>query len=149
MPTYDDHTMPPALLPKPTVPTQPVRRSDGFTLIETLVALAIVGVALAAGHQSIQALTRLSERQTDQVLAQLCADNALHALRLSRQLPGVGLSTTACEQAQQQWVTELDIQPTPNPNFRRVDVRVRRAVDAGDTTPMPTLLHISTVIGRY
>ncbi|MEN9844157.1 MAG: hypothetical protein RLZZ612_1986 [Pseudomonadota bacterium] len=121
----------------------------GFTLIETLVALAIVAIALAAGAQATQALTRTSERQADQVLAQLCAENALHALRLSRQMPGVGISTSECAQALQTFVAELDIQPTPNPNFRRVDVRVRRAPAMGNFGQAPTLMHISTVVGRY
>jgi general secretion pathway protein I len=119
-------------------------------LIETLVALAVVAVALAAGGQATQALVRTSERQSDQMLAQLCAENALYALRLSRQMPGVGTSHSDCLQAQQSFMVEVDTQPTPNPNFRRVDVRVRRPIEAaaGGRTP-PTLLHIATVVGRY
>lgn len=125
------------------------KKISGFTLIETLVALAIVAIALAAGSQATEALTRTSERQADQLMAQLCAENALHALRLSRQLPGVGISTTDCLQARQGFIAELNIQPTPNPNFRRVDVRVRRAMETGSLTQAPTLMHISTVVGRY
>ena len=59
----------------------------GFTLIEVLVALSIVAVALAAGTQAMQALTSNAARQSDVLLAQLCAENELIKIRLSRQLP--------------------------------------------------------------
>ena len=75
------------------------RPVQGFTLIEVLVALAVVAITLSAGLQATGALTRAATRQTDQWLAQLCAENELTRLRLARQLPGVGDSTVACEQA--------------------------------------------------
>ena len=74
-------------------------RERGFTLIEVLVALAVVSVALVAGLQASGGLTRAATRQSDQWLAQLCAENELTRLRLGRQLPGVGDSTVTCEQA--------------------------------------------------
>ena len=113
----------------------------GFTLVEVLVALAIVAIALAAGVQATSALTRNAERQSDVLLAQLCAENALTGLRLARQLPSVGDSEVACEQAGRAFVVALAARPTPNPSFRRVDAQVRN--EAGP------VLRISTVIGRY
>ena len=67
-----------------------VRRPHGFTLIEVMVALAITAIALMAGLQATGALTRNATRQSDVLLAQLCADNALAQLRLLRQLPAIG-----------------------------------------------------------
>lgn len=113
----------------------------GFTLIEVLVALAIVAVTLIAGLQATASLTRNTSRQTERVLAQLCAENALAQVRLSRQLPDVGDSTRPCEQAGRTLDLRLLVQPTPNPNFRRVEARV--ALDG-----MP-LLQLGTVVGRY
>ena len=113
----------------------------GFTLIEVLVALAIVAVTLIAGLQATSSLTRNTSRQTERVLAQLCADNALAQVRLSRQLPDVGDSTRPCEQAGRTLDLRLLVQPTPNPNFRRVEARV-----ALDGVP---LLQLGTVVGRY
>ena len=46
----------------------------GFTLVEVLVALAIVAIALMAGVQATASLTRYAQRQSDMVLAQLCAE---------------------------------------------------------------------------
>jgi len=115
-------------------------RIQGFTLVEVLVALAIVGVALLAGLRATGALTLHAQRQSDVLLGQLCAENALHQIRLSRQMPGVGESSRECLQSDQSFTVVLNVQPTPNPNFVRVDALVRNA-DA-------PVLRISTIVGR-
>jgi general secretion pathway protein I len=119
----------------------PGRSSGGFTLVEVLVALGIVAIALTAGLQATGAITLHAQRQSDMVLAQLCAENALTQVRLERQLPGVGDSSSLCEQAGRSLTVALAVRPTPNPNFRRVDAQVQDA-------DMP-IWHISTVVGRY
>lgn len=119
-----------------------MKRALGFTLVEVLVALAIVAIALAAGAQATNALTRNAQRQSDMVLAQLCAENQLIQLRLSPQMPPVGESSQGCEQAGVQLDVAVSTTPTLNPNFNRVDVQVR------DAQRWP-LLRLSTVIGRY
>lgn len=134
--------MKPASLP--ASPNRPADKQHGFTLVEILVALAVVAIALMAGLQATGALTRMSERQSDQLLAQLCADNELAKVRLARQMPGVGNSTATCTQAGRALEVALEVLPTPNPNFRRVEVRVR-APDNG----LVTLLQVSTVVGRF
>jgi general secretion pathway protein I len=113
----------------------------GFTLIEVLVALAIVAIALMSGLKVSGALARNAQRQTDVMLAQICADNALNQLRLSQQLPGVGNTRVACPQAERNFDVALTVRTTPNPAFRRVDAQVFDA-----NTPV---LNITTVLGRY
>jgi general secretion pathway protein I len=113
----------------------------GFTLIEVLVALGIVAIALTAGLQATSALTLNARRQSDVMLAHLCAENELVKLRLARQLPGVGDSDQACEQAGFSYNVRLSVSTTPNPSFRRVDAQVFEG-----TTPV---LRLSTVMGRY
>lgn len=117
----------------------------GFTLIEILVALAVVAIALAAGVQATGALARASERQSDQWLAQLCAENELARLRLARQLPDIGDSTVNCDQTGRRFEVKLTVAPTPNPNFRRIDAVVLAPVQGVDAR----LLTLSTVMGRY
>lgn len=120
-------------------------RPRGFTLIEIMVALAVVALTLGAGIQAAGALTRQAERQTDQWLAQLCAENELARLRLSTQWPGLGESESACEQGGRTLRVRLGIQATPNPNFRRIEARV----DDPAGTEAKVLLSLSTVLGRY
>ncbi|MDQ3058014.1 MAG: type II secretion system minor pseudopilin GspI [Pseudomonadota bacterium] len=116
-------------------------RQRGFTLVEVLVALGIVALALAAGVRATAALTRNAERQSDLLLAHLCAENTLINVRLSRQMPAVGDNTTACEQAGRSLSVRLSVQATPNPNFLRVEAQV---LDGP-----ARLLNLSTVVGRY
>lgn len=134
--------------------SRPYRNSIGFTLVETLVALSVVAIALSAGLQATGALTRLSERQADQLLAQLCAENEMAKVRLSRQMPGVGTSSALCPQAGRNFPVAIDVLPTPNPNFRRVDVRVQApdattSLSLGGAPVGITLLQLSTVVGRF
>lgn len=116
-------------------------RLRGFTLIEVLVALAIVALALAAGARATGALNHNAQRQSSLLLAQLCAENTLIQVRLSRQMPAVGDNTQACEQAGRQLDVTLSARGTPNPNFLRVEAHV-----AEGGIPLFTL---ATVVGRY
>ncbi len=121
--------------------TRAHRNARGFTLVEVLVALGIVAIALLAGLQATAALTRHAQRQSDMLLGQTCAENEMVKLRLARQLPDVGDSSVACEQAGQVFTVALAVRPTPNFNFRRVDAQVFK----GDES----VLRLSTVAGRY
>jgi general secretion pathway protein I len=116
-------------------------RLRGFTLIEVLVALGIVAVALAAGARATGSLTRNAERQTDQILAHLCAENTLIAVRLAKQMPAAGENFNTCEQGGRVFTVRLAVAPTPNPNFMRVEAQVLEAEN-----PM---LSLATVVGRY
>ena len=116
------------------------QRPSGFTLIEVLVALGIVAIALTAGLKATASLGRNAQRQSDVMLAQICAENELIKLRLSRQLPGVGDNSSDCEQAGETLQVQTSVRPTPNPNFLRVDARVFKASVA--------TFQVTTVMGR-
>jgi general secretion pathway protein I len=124
-----------------TFPVRAMRRFSGFTLIEVLVSLAIVAIALVAGLQATSALTRNALRQSDVLLGQVCAENELIRMRLSRQLPDVGDNSLPCEQGGRVLQVTTTVRPTPNPQFRRVDAQVSDA-----STP---ILQISTVMTRF
>ena len=114
----------------------------GFTLIEVLVALAIVAVALAAGIKAAGALANNAQRLADVSAAQWCADNQLVNLKLARQFPSIGDSDFTCAQLGRDFRGQLRVRGTPNPNFRRVDAAI------ADENELP-LLTVSTVLPRY
>lgn len=115
--------------------------ASGFTLIEILVSLSIVALALVTGLRATAALSHNAQRQSDVMLAQLCAENALIRLRLSRQTPGTGASQALCEQAGQRFDVIVSTSPTPNPNFLRIEAKVEK-----ERFPV---LQLTTVIERY
>jgi general secretion pathway protein I len=117
------------------------KQAPGFTLLEVLVALAIVAISLGAGLRATGVLTDNAQRLRDVMAAQWCAENQLTALRLARTFPGVGDADFACEQLGRSYPGKLVTRPTLNPSFRRVDANI--SDDAG--RPLFTL---TTVLGR-
>jgi general secretion pathway protein I len=114
-------------------------RAAGFTLIEVMVALAIVAISLAAGSRAASSVVDTSQRLSDVVLAQWCADNQLTELHLVGQLPPVGKQPFTCVQMGRSFKGTIKVSPTPNPSFRRVDASVANDDDR-------ELLTISTVM---
>lgn len=126
-----------------TAPKAPPRgAAAGFTLVEVLVAVAVVAIALGAGLKAAGALTDNTQRLIDVTAAHWCADNELVELRLTKQFPGIGDVEFDCEQLGRRYRGTLEVRPTPNPNFRRVDARI------ADERGWP-LLTLSTVLSRY
>ena len=119
--------------------------NGGFTLLEVLVALSIMAVTVAAGMHSSGALTLLAQRQSDQWLAQLCAENALTRVRLMGQMLPLGTTQAPCEQAGRVYTVRLNVSPTPNPSFQRVNAAVASTVPGEEGER----LQLSTIVGRY
>lgn len=105
--------------------------STGFTLLEVLVALVIVGVALGASLRAVGSLTQNSEDLRASMMAAWSAENRLVQLRLERQWPALGKRSFGCPQGGLHLVCEEEVLATPNPNFRRVEVSVSDADRAG------------------
>ncbi|MBO9356172.1 type II secretion system protein GspI [Bordetella petrii] len=96
----------------------------GFTLIEVLVALAIIAVAMGAAMRATQVMLDNSRAIRGKTLALLAAENVLAQLRLEQAFPRAGTQTLPCPQGALELRCELEIRNSLNRNFRQVTVRV-------------------------
>lgn len=101
-----------------------VRRHKGFTLLEVLVALVIVGTALGASLRAVASLTQNSADLRTATLATWSAENRLSQIRLAQTWPPLGANGFPCSQADLLLQCEEQVYSTPNPFFRRVEVSV-------------------------
>ena len=87
------------------------RREGGFTLLEVLVALAIVATALGAGLRAA-------------MMATWSAENRLVQIRLAKEFPEVGKRSYPCSQGDMKLTCQEEVLVSPNPQLRRVEVSV-------------------------
>jgi general secretion pathway protein I len=118
--------------------------STGFTLIEVLVALGIVSIALLAGMRATDSLVNNAQRLSDVLLGQICVENELIKVRLSKTMPDIGDSTFSCEQAGKTMSGKMTVTATPNLSVRRVDTEVFRTENSASS-----IVKLSTVVGRF
>lgn len=103
---------------------RPPHKTQGFTLLEVLVALVIVGTALGASLRAVGSLTQNSNGLRGAMMATWSAENRLVQLRLSKAFPAVGKQTFECPQGDMKLMCEEEVIASPNPRFRRVEVSV-------------------------
>ncbi|HWK62903.1 MAG TPA: type II secretion system minor pseudopilin GspI [Eoetvoesiella sp.] len=103
----------------------PPQTQAGFTLLEVLIALAIVSIALAASIRALGVSAGGAHAMQQRSLALQAAENNLAELRLQRAFPVVGRTTVPCPQGPLALECEQQVQSTVNGNFRQVTVRAR------------------------
>ena len=100
-----------------------MRRMLGFTLLEVLVAVAVLGVAMAAIMKASSEMTGNAVELRDRTLASWVASNVLTELRID-QAWETGDRDGETRMAEHDWYWQAEIQTTPNAALRRVDIRV-------------------------
>jgi general secretion pathway protein I len=115
-----------------------MRRPDhgqrGFTLIEVVVAMAIVALGLMAVFRVVNDTVNNASYLRDRTFAAWIADNRLTELRLGGEVPSVDETEGEVDYAGQAWRWTATVAQTPVENIRRIDVRVRRESDAEDSS---------------
>ena len=109
-----------------------VNRQPGFTLIEVLVALAIVTIGMAALLGALTSSADTVSYLRDKTLANWVALNEIALVRTSGQLPAPGKSDGDVDFAGRKWHWHQEVNTTQVPGMVRMDVSVRPAgVDSG------------------
>lgn len=117
--------------------------THGFTLVEILVALAILAVALAAGMRSVAQSSDAATLLKHRTLALWVAQNRLAAAQLANPWPAAGIRTGGAEQARTQFVWSETVEGTPNPTFRKIEITV-----ADPATPDYVLARLVGYLGQ-
>jgi general secretion pathway protein I len=115
------------------VSTPPGSRAPrGFTLIEVLVALVILAVALTAAARASSIATDGAIEVKERILATWIAQNRLAEYQARGGFPEVGDRSGESDQAGVRFRWTETVQGTPNPFFRRVEVKVYSPRTAND-----------------
>lgn len=103
-----------------------IRRQKGFSLIEVLVALAVVAIALAAVGKTVNNNLINASYLSDRTLAHWVAMNKLNELYVTKAWPSVSETKDTVLMAEQEWAWQMVVNETPNKAMRRVDIEVGR-----------------------
>ena len=119
------------------------KRNVGFTLIEILVAVAILAVALAATTRAASIATDGALETRHRLLATWAAQNRVAELRARRVFPALATTRTNAEQGGLALVIDEAVLETPNPTIRRVELAVADA-----RNPDRVLTHLTAYVAK-
>lgn len=105
------------------------RNGGGFTLIEVMVALAIVALALASAAVSMSQMISAANTLRDRTYASWIAQNKIAEIRLAGVLPEVDSTSGEVDFANSTWAWRSVVSETGVENLFRIDVSVSRPGD--------------------
>jgi len=104
----------------------------GFTLVEVVVALAIVAIGMLAVFKTIGDTVHNVTDLRDRTFATWVADNRITEIRISGEMPSVEETAGEVEFAGRRWHWVTKVSQTQVRGLRRIDVGVRRESDPED-----------------
>ncbi len=119
----------------------------GFTLIEVVVAIAIVALGLTALFTVLANTAGNIGGLRERTFASWIAHNRIAELRLATEFPSVDRTTVELEFAAGQWRYAQVVSQTAVDGLRRIDVSVGPKTDAGGRTLADTDAYSITVSG--
>lgn len=97
----------------------------GFTLVEVLVALAILAIALAAVLRAMGQSIDLTTALRDRTVALWVAEERATERLLRREWPAIDTTEGTMEFGEREWRWRERVQSTPLEELRRIDIEIR------------------------
>jgi general secretion pathway protein I len=101
------------------------RLVHGFTLIEVIVAMIVIGLGMLGVIQAVSQTAGNSGYLRDKTIAHWIAMNRLTEIRLQKTAPGIDKTSDEVEMAGRRWKWTMNITQTPVETIRRIDISVR------------------------
>ena len=108
------------------------KKQKGFTLIEVMIALLVLGLALAALIRTSGGASANTAWMQDKTFAHWVAMNQLTEMQINKDWPKPGQKKDTTEMVDREWEWEATISNTADPELRRVDIRIWRADSSED-----------------
>ena len=99
-------------------------RSNGFTLIEVMVAFMIIAISLFAIFESTASVVWHSGFLKEKTIANWVAQNQIALYRAKKTWTGTSNTSGQVSMANAEWEWKMHVAKTENPNVRKVDVEV-------------------------
>jgi general secretion pathway protein I len=103
------------------------KATNGFTLVEVMVALAIVAFSLTAIAASMNQMIDAANAMRERTYASWIAQNKIAEMRLANVQPDVSTTTGEVTYANSEWAWRAVVSETGIENFYRLDVSVSHA----------------------
>lgn len=104
---------------------KPPRFANGFTLLEVLIALAIVAIGLSAALRASAVGSEAALEHRTRLAAMWLAQNVIAERTARGDWLEPGTYESEAELAGERFFLQEVVKPTPNPRFRRLEVSVR------------------------
>jgi len=106
----------------------PARTQNGFTLVEVLVALAVLTIALAAVMRALSQSIDTSASLRDRTIAMWVAQNRLTTHLVERDFPAMDTTDGKVDMAGREWHWREQVMAAPGePDMRQIHIEVRAA----------------------
>jgi general secretion pathway protein I len=100
-------------------------RARGFTLLEVLIALAIVAMAVGALLGTVTSSASSVIYLKDKTIAEWVALNRLTEVRIAQNMPDLGKRTGTSDMGGMKWQWEEEVVELPIKGMFRIDIRAR------------------------